>query len=198
MKVLTDKQERVLQTILRFLEREDRPPTTRELARLLGRHVKTVYQHLLALERKGCIERRRGRIRVAPELRHGRRIPLVGHVAAGKPILAVENIEGHLSLEAMFPPEEGLFVLTVRGDSMVGAHICDGDFVIVRQQPTVENGEIGVAIVNDEATVKRIWISDGRVRLAAENPAVPPLAFDAAGADLRIVGKVIGVIRKMS
>ena len=197
MELLTQKQDRVLRTILRFLAREDRPPTTRELARLLGRHVKTVYQHLLVLERKGYIQRRNGRIRVAPELRRRERIPIVGRVAAGKPVLAVENIEDYLGLGTMFSPQQGLFVLTVHGDSMVGAHICDGDYVIVRQQPTIENGQIGVAVVNDEATVKRIWVSGRRVRLEADNPAYPPMEFDAASSDVRIVGKVIGVVRTM-
>ncbi len=198
MELLTQKQDRVLRTILRFLAREDRPPTTRELARLLGRHVKTVYQHLLVLERKGYIQRRSGRIRVAPELRRGSRVPIVGRVAAGKPVLAVENIEDYLDLGTMFSPQQGLFVLTVHGDSMVGAHICDGDYVIVRQQPTIENGQIGVAVVNDEATVKRIWVSGSRVRLEADNPAYPTMDFDAASSDVRIVGKVIGVIRRLS
>ena len=188
----------MLETILRFLDREDRPPTVRELGGLLGRHPKTVYQHILALERKGYLERRRGRIRVAPELRRGSRVPIVGRVAAGKPVLAVENIEDYLDLGTMFSPQQGLFVLTVHGDSMVGAHICDGDYVIVRQQPTIENGQIGVAVVNDEATVKRIWVSGRRVRLEADNPAYPTMEFDAASSDVRIVGKVIGVIRRLS
>ncbi len=198
MESLTERQRQVLETILSFLDREDRPPTVRELGGLLGRHPKTVYQHILALERKGYLERRRGRIRVAPELRRGERIPIVGRVAAGKPILAIENIEGYLDLGTMFSLQKGLFVLTVHGDSMVGAHICDGDYVIVRQQPTIENGQIGVAVVNDEATVKRIWVSGRRVRLVAENPAYPTMEFDAASSDVRIVGKVIGVIRTLS
>jgi len=198
MQPLTQRQERVLRTILRFFEKEDRPPTTRELAELLGCHVKTVYQYILALERKGYIERRRGRLRVAPELRQRRRIPIVGRVAAGRPILAVENIEGHLAFASMFAPQEGLFALKVRGDSMAGAHICDGDYAIVRQQPRVENGQIGVAIVNEEATVKRIWVSGRRVRLVAENPALPPMELDTASDAVRIAGKVIGVLRKIS
>jgi len=198
MESLTERKQQVLETILRFFEKEDRPPTTRELARLLGRHVKTVYQHLLVLERKGYIQRRNGRIRVAPELRRGSRLPIVGRVAAGKPVLAVENIEDYLDLGTVFSPQQGLFVLTVHGDSMVGAHICDGDYVIVRQQPTIENGQIGVAVVNDEATVKRIWVSSRRVRLEADNPGVSPMEFDADGDDVRVVGKVIGVIRRLS
>ena len=198
MESLTERQRQVLETVLRFLDREDRPPTVRELGGLLGRHPKTVYQHILALERKGYLERRRGRIRVAPELRRGSRVPIVGRVAAGKPVLAVENIEDYLDLGTMFSPQQGLFVLTVHGDSMVGAHICDGDYVIVRQQPTIENGQIGVAVVNDEATVKRIWVSGRRVRLEADNPAYPTMEFDAASSNVRIVGKVIGVIRMLS
>jgi len=198
MEPLTRGQERVLKAILQFFEDEDRPPTTRELAELLRCHVKTVYQYILVLERKGYIERRKGRIRVAPKFRGDRRIPIVGRVAAGAPILAVQNMDGYLSLAPIFSKTEGTFALRVRGDSMVGAHICDGDYVIVRQQATVENGEIGVAIVNDEATVKRIWRSGRRVRLVAENPAMAAMEFDAASDDVRVVGKVIGVVRKMS
>ena len=197
MRPLTDRQGRVLRTIVGFLEREERPPTTRELAGLLRCHVKTVYQYILALERKGCIERRDGRIRVAPELRRRGAIPIVGRVAAGKPILAVENVEGRLALDSMFSPGEGAFALMVHGDSMVGAHICDGDHVIVRQQPSVEDGEIGVAIVNDEATVKRIHVTGRRVRLVAANPKHRAMEFDARSDDVRIVGKVIGVVRRM-
>jgi len=197
MEPLTERQARVLRVILRFIEKEDRPPSMRELAALLRRHVKTVYQHLLALEQKGYIERRRGRICVAPELRRGGRVPVVGRVAAGTPILAVENIEGHLDVGTLFSPTEGLFALMVRGDSMIGAHICDGDWVIVRRQQEVENGEIGVAVVNDEATVKRIRVSGRSIRLSAENPAFAPMEFDTASSNVRIVGKVIGVVRTM-
>ena len=103
MDPLTPRQERVLNTILRFLDAEDRPPTTRELASKLGCHVKTVYQYILALERKGYIERRKGHLRVSPEVRqqhHG--IPIVGRVAAGVPIMALANREGVLSLQGLF------------------------------------------------------------------------------------------------
>jgi len=198
MEPLTKRQERALKAILKFFDDEDRPPTIRELAELLRCHVKTVYQYILVLERKGYIERRKGRIHVPPALRGDRSVPIVGRVAAGTPILAAQNIDGYLSLAPILCKREGTFALTVRGDSMVGAHICDGDYVIVRQQPTVENGEIGVVIVNDEATVKRIRKAGRHVRLLAENPAIPPMELDTAAEDVRIVGKVVGVVRKIS
>ena len=194
---LTERQDRVLQAILRLTEREERPPTTRELAGALGCHVKTVYQYLLALERKGCISRRKGRIHVAKEFRREKGVPVLGHIAAGAPLLAVEQIEGRLSLPDLFGREEGLFALRVRGDSMIDAHICDGDYVIVRQQVQVENGEIGVVLLGDEATVKEVQVTEQCIRLLPKNPAYAPMEFKPSEVDIRILGKVVGILRRV-
>ncbi len=198
MERLTERQKRVLRTIVRFVEREERPPTTRELAEELGCHVKTVYQYILVLERKRAIERRKGRIYVTKAFRRDRGIPIVGRIAAGAPILAEQQIEGCLSLSEMFKERERLFALKVRGDSMIRAQIRDGDYVIVRKQPHVENGEIGVALVGDEATVKRIHVAGSRVRLIPENPNHEPMEFDARTEQVRILGTVVGMVRKMT
>jgi repressor LexA len=195
---LTERQMSVIRTIVSFFQREERPPTTRELAQDLKCHVKTVYQHLLALERKGAISRRKGRIHVADRFRSDRGIPIVGHIAAGTPILAEEHIEGVLSLYKEFRGPGDLFALEVHGESMIGAHICDGDHVIVHKQPSVENGEIGVALIDDEATVKRIFVSNGCIRLVPENPMYEESRFDGTCClSVQILGKVVGVFRRL-
>ena len=193
METPTNKQRNVLQKVIEFFEVENRPPTTRELAGILKVHIKTVYQYLLVLERKGCIERREGRIYPVEHLLP-KGIPILGRVAAGKPILAVENISGHLP---WIKGEKNLFALRINGDSMIGAHICEGDYVVVKQQPTIENGEIGVALINDEATVKRIWIEGNEIRLVPENPAHETMLLNLDSSDVRIIGKIVGLIRQM-
>ena len=132
-----------------------------------------------------------------------RGIPVVGRVAAGAPILAVENTEERLDTGELFG-ESGSrgrrradFLLRVKGDSMTGAGILDGDLVAVRMQPEIGNGEIGVVVVNDEATVKRVYVRGRKVRLVAENPAYEAMVFDAGTDEVRIVGVVAGVIRRM-
>ena len=198
MNDLTEKQERAIRAIVKFFRREERPPTTRELAQELKVHVKTVYQYLMALEDKGAISKRKGRVYVADRFRQDKGIPIVGHIAAGTPILAEEHIEGVLSLDNEFRDRGELFALEVHGDSMIDAHICDGDRVIVRKQKSVENGEIGVALIDNEATVKRIFVSPGCVRLVPENPAFEELKFDsAAGNMVQVLGKVVGVVRRL-
>ena len=197
MEKLTEGQERVLWTILRLTEQEERPPTTRELAGALRCHVKTVYQYLLTLQRKGCISRRKGRVHVAKELRPQEGVPVLGHIAAGAPLLAVEQIEGRLSLPDWFGRAEGLFALRVRGDSMIEAHICDGDYAIVRQQSRIGNGEIGVVLLGDEATVKEVQVTGRCIRLLPRNPAYAPMEFKPSQVDIRIVGKVVGILRRV-
>jgi len=197
MTSLTHKQKRVLEAITRLWGQEERPPTTRELASELGCHPKTIYQYLAALERKGAIERRKGRIHLAKSLGLHEGAPIVGRIAAGAPILAEENVEGALSLSRLFPQEEGLFALKVQGDSMAGAGIFDGDHVIVRQQPAVENGEIAAVLIEDEATVKRVFVRDKEVRLVPESPSHSTREYDLATEDVSVLGKVVGVVRKM-
>ncbi len=197
MEQLTDKQQQVLQIIIRFIEREERPPTTREIAVELGCHIKTVYQYILVLERKGAITRRKWRVHVARELRHDRGVPIIGHIAAGEPLFAEQHIEGILSLDEMFQRNRQLFALKVHGDSMIGAQICDGDHVIVREQPRIENGEIGVVLIGDEATVKRIYFLGRRICLIPENSAFTTVEYDLKTNDVRVLGKVVGVVRRL-
>ncbi len=190
---LTNKQKKVFKLIQTFFEREKRSPTTRELAAELNCHIKTVYQYLQVLDKKGMTERRNGRIFITKPFRQ-KGLPILGKVAAGTPILAEENYEGFLSLDDFYG-KSGDFVLRIHGDSMVNAHICDGDHVIVDRQQCVENGEIGVALIDCDATVKRIRIDGNKIQLIPENDAYDVMEYDLGSTDVRVLGKVIGVVR---
>jgi repressor LexA len=136
-------------------------------------------------------------LEVAAELRRDRGKPILGRIAAGKPILAEENFQGLLNLNTLFGRDMDLFVLRVEGDSMTKTGIFPGDFVIVKHQAKIGQGEIGVVYIDDEATVKRIFLEEGRLRLQPENDAMDPVFIHQDDDRLRIGGKVIGVVRKM-
>jgi repressor LexA len=124
-------------------------------------------------------------------------IPVVGRIAAGAPILAEQNIEEHLTVDPRWVPGPGCFAVRVHGQSMVGAGIQDGDYVIVRQQPTAENGEIVAVLIEGEATVKRFFHDrGGRIRLQPENPAIEPIFIRPQESSIQILGKVVGLFRK--
>ncbi len=195
METLTDGQRRVLEAIVRFTEAEERPPSTRELAVQLGCHVKTAWQYLSVLERKGYLVRKKGRIRLAAGLARGRGIPIVGRVAAGVPILAVEHVDGYLSTDSLFPTDGSCFCLSVRGDSMKNEGILDGDYVVVRQKPDLDNGEIGVAIIDGEATIKTLRRREGSVVLIPANDEYEMMVVDPSEHEFRYLGEVIGVQR---
>jgi repressor LexA len=157
-----------------------------------------VQEIVAALEKKGLLRRLPGKsrnLRLAERLTaNWRGIPIVGHVAAGSPITAIENHEGRLAVDASLARGEGVFALRVKGDSMIGAGILNGDYAIVRAQATVRNGEIGLVLVDDEeATIKRVFRRGAQVELRAENDAYPPLIV--AAQRVRIQGKVIGIQR---
>jgi repressor LexA len=158
-----------------------------------------------ALERKGVLERSRGRIELLGEYRPERGIPILGRVAAGSPILAVENVEEHVDLAREFgcgagggagtgAGDDDLFLLRVRGDSMTGAGIHDGDLVLVRSQPAVEDGEIAAVVIGEEATVKRVRLGRGGLRLEPANPRYAPATVDPED-EVRIAGKVLMAVR---
>ncbi|MBN1672435.1 MAG: repressor LexA [Kiritimatiellae bacterium] len=195
---LTTRQRSILEFIGATTRRTGYPPTVREIAaRFRIASPRGVSDHLLALEKKGHIRRTAGKsrgIRVLTGI--AGQIPIVGRIAAGTPITAVENVEGELDINGLFAGE-GLFAVRVEGDSMTGCGICDGDYVIVRKADTVDDGAIGVAYIDGEATVKRIFRSGKGYRLQPENSNVAPIRVDAAGAEFRIGGAVVGVVRKM-
>ena len=200
VKGLTGRQRQILDFISRWVEEQGFPPTLQEIAeRFRFASVNAVRDHLGALERKGYLKRRPGASRsltLEQAALPPRGQPLVGTVAAGTPVLAEENFEGYLDLNEYFGRGDGTFLLRVRGESMIGAGIHDGDLVVVRYQKEVASGEIGVALLDGEATVKRIFPEKGGYRLQPENPAMAPLRVHRGEADFAVAGKVIGVIRR--
>ena len=202
---LTPRQREVLEFIKRFLDEQGYPPTVREIGGHFGFVPRSVFDHLKALERKGYLKREATKSRSLQimdpafpgrRLARPREVPIVGRVAAGRPLLAVENLEGAVFLPAEWTNGGEVFLLRVQGDSMVGAHILPGDLALVRRQESAESGDIVVALVEEEATIKRFQRSGETVTLLPENPALAPLTF-GPGARLEILGKVIGVFRRL-
>jgi repressor LexA len=197
---LTERQGAVLERIRAFFEERGVSPTLRELAGALGLDPKSVAQHLDRLERKGFISRRpreSRNIRLEGAARPARGLPLVGRIAAGPPGLAEENLEGRVEVEAFFGPKEEHFLLRVQGDSMKGAGIRDGDLVAVRSGGRVRDGDIAVAVVEGEATVKRLYRQGKFLKLEPESPGYETLIVNMESEEVRIVGPVKGLIRRM-
>jgi repressor LexA len=198
---LTYRQKQILDYIKEKISQSGYPPSVREIGQAVGlRSSSTVYNHLLQLEQKGYLKKDPTKPRaISPvdgdsELQKSESIflPVVGNVAAGSPILAEQNIEEYLPLPAEFIGSGSHFILRVKGDSMIDAGILDGDYLIVKQQHQANNGEIVVAIIEDEATVKRFYQRDEGIELRPENPAMSPIIVNEA----RIAGKAAGLIRK--
>jgi repressor LexA len=210
-KNLTTTQEKVLKFLKSYLQEKGFPPTLREIAshfELKG--PKAPQKTLQILERKGYIRRVPGGSRAIEMLkyvdkdgRHGGlpyttfSIPIVGRVRAGEPILAIENIEGYIHLDRSLVSSEDVFLLRVQGHSMIDAHIQDGDFALVKPQPNAENGEIVVALIEDEATIKRIFKKRDLIRLEPANPRIEPIVVKKGEKRITIVGKVVGIFRKL-
>ena len=205
MKGLTKRQQLVLEFIQESIQENGFPPTLREIGAHFGiRSTNGVNDHLLALQRKGYLRRQDMKSRaLRPTASAGgvpREVPLVGRVAAGQPLLAIENLEGTLRVDpGLLPSESGnYFALRVQGESMIGAGILDGDIVFVRQQEEAASGTIVVAMVGDEATVKTLYRDGERLRLQPSNPAVAPIVVGRDdGRTLRVLGIVVGVYRKV-
>lgn len=187
----TDKQEKILEFLNSYIEENGYPPSVREICAAVGlKSTATVSYHLNELKRQGRIQGDSSKKRAIslPETQRVGRIPLVGVVTAGLPILAVENQEGTIPWDG----DQSCFALRVRGDSMIGAGILNGDKVVVRPQPDADNGEIVVALLGDEATVKRLHRDKDGIWLLPENPNYDPID----GRDAQILGKVKAVIRE--
>ena len=197
-KKLTTRQEAILSFIKEFAIEKGYPPTIPEMQQKFGiKSPNGVNNHLKALIRKGYIKRDSSRARALNiiGLRDG--LPILGNIAAGAPILAEENLEGYFKLEDLYSRSDKIFILRVKGESMVNAGIFNGDYVIVRMQQTVEPGEIGVAILDGEATVKRIYSDGNIIKLVPENDTMKPLTVTRNDPSFSIGGKVVGVIRKI-
>lgn len=211
MRELTARQREVLAFIRSFTTRHAVPPTVREIGDRFNVTPRAAFDHLRALERKGMLQRRHsvGRTSRALTLSEPtgavgfRSVPVLGRVAAGAPLLAEENREGELPVAASSLPNGGedVFALRVRGNSMVDAHICDGDLVLVRRQDTAAPNDIVVAAVASdatgeaEATVKRYLREGAHIILKPENSTMSPIVVDPKQREVRILGKVIGLLR---
>lgn len=197
-KQLTSRQQSVLSFIKAFAQEKGYPPTIPEIQEEFGiKSPNGVNNHLKALTRKGYLKRDSSRARALDIVGLHDGYPILGNVAAGAPILAEENLEGYFKLQDLYPERGDVFMLHVKGDSMVNAGIHDGDYVVVRMQQTVDRGEIGVAIIGGEATVKRIYCDGNMVELVPENDTMKPILVTRTDPDFSIGGKVIGVIRRV-
>ncbi len=200
MEGLTRRQEQVLEFIRESVRVNGYPPTVREICVGLDLSApSTVHVHLANLERLGHIRRdptKPRALELVHELRPPVPLPLVGQAAAGQPILAEENIEEYVDVPAFLRRDDGDFVLRIQGDSMIGAGICDGDYIVVHPQRQAVAGEIMVVRVGgEEATTKRFYHEGRTVRLVSENDNYEPIVVNAGEVDL--VGKVVGVLRQL-
>ncbi len=199
MAALTGRQREVLDFIRESVRATGYPPTVREIcAELHLSAPSTVHAHLANLERLGLIRRDPSKPRaleLVGDARPPRPLPLVGRVAAGLPLLAEQNVEEYVDVPALLRRGDDDFLLRVHGDSMADAGIYNGDYIVVHQQHSAENGAIVVAMVEDEATTKRFYREGNRVRLQPENELYEPIVVDDG--DVQIIGTVVGVLRRL-
>jgi repressor LexA len=208
-KDLTKRQQEIFDFIKKYSAKYGYPPTVRDIGKAVGlASSSTVHAHLANLEKVGLLRRDPSKPRAlelldratstmadaAKSVVRPSGLPLVGNVAAGQPIAAEENIEDFVQVPELAGGEEGEFVLTVRGDSMKNAGILAGDYVVVRKQETATNGDIVVALVGEDATVKRFFREEDHVRLQPENEAMEPIRTREA----QVIGRVVGVMRKVA
>ena len=208
-KQLTKRQHTVIEVIRSWIKERGYPPTIRELGQKLGiKSLRGVTTHLDAIAKKGFLKREpRARsislLDIMAPFEHALRVPIVGRIRAGMPVLAQEAVEGHVVVDGGWigagTEAEGMqhFALKVQGDSMITAGILHGDYVIVRQQPTAENGNIVVALLGEEATIKRFFKEADQVQLQPAHPTMAPIVV-AADQPLTILGKVVAVFRQVS
>lgn len=193
---LTKKQRAALELIRIKIQETGYPPTVRELCEALGvQSSATAFKYLKILEKKGYIRREKEKTRAIKLLPQTRDIPLIGKVAAGNPLLALQEYTEVIPVPEELAGTEDSFLVRVEGDSMLGDHILDGDYVLVHPQSSADNGDIIIALLNrEEVTVKRIYRNRDKITLQPSNPAYQPIITR----DITILGKVIGVIRRFN
>jgi repressor LexA len=199
---LTKRQREIFDFIKSYSARHGYPPTVRDIGKAIGlTSSSTVHAHLANLEKLGLVRRDPTKPRALELLGEAARkvvgpsgLPVIGRVAAGSPILAEENVEEYVEVPEIAGGDTGEYILRVRGDSMKDAGILDGDFVVVQRQDTATNGEIVVALVGEEATVKRYFREDDHIRLQPENDSMEPIRTREAA----VMGRVVGVFRRVS
>lgn len=207
-KQLTKRQHTVLQTIRTWIRERGYPPTIRELGKLLGiKSLRGVTTHLDAIAKKGFLKREpRARsislVDLMEPFQHAIQVPIVGRIRAGQPVLAEENVEGHVVIDGdwvgvSLPSESPQhFALRVTGDSMINAGIIEGDYIIVRQQSTAQDRDIVVALIGEEATVKRFFKEANQIRLQPDHPTMEAIIIPPEKS-LTILGKIVAVFRKL-
>lgn len=197
---ITQKQSEILEYIKSQIFNKGYPPSVRDICSAVNlKSTSSVHAHLESLEKNGYIRRDPTKPRTIEIIddnfnltrREMVNVPVLGQVAAGEPILAVDNITGYFPIPSEFMPNEETFILTVKGDSMINIGIYNGDQIVVEKCNTAENGEIIVALIDDSATVKRFYKENGHIRLQPENDFMDPIIVD----DCMILGKVIGLMR---
>ncbi|MGH2762368.1 MAG: transcriptional repressor LexA [Thermoleophilaceae bacterium] len=199
---LTKRQQEIFDFVKRYVGEHGYPPTVRDIGKAIGlTSSSTVHAHLANLEKLGLLRRDPTKPRAIEVLKDkarqavsSDRLPVVGQVAAGSPVLAEENIEEYVPVPGIAGGEDGEFVLRVKGDSMRDAGILEGDYVIVRRQETAADGDIVVALVGDEATVKRLFREEDHVRLQPENETMEPIRTR----DAKVIGRVVGLCRRVT
>ncbi len=202
---LTEKQKELFDFLRDFFIKKGFPPTIREISSHFGlKSPRSSQKKLNILQRKGYIRKTPYGSRAIEILNFHRAhlsevlpIPIIGRVRAGEPVLAVENVEGYINLDRSLVSSEDVFLLRVQGDSMIDTHIQDGDFALVRPQSNAENGEIVVALLEDEATIKRIFMKSDLIRLEPANPNMEPIVVKKGEKKVTIIGKVVGIFRKI-
>ena len=202
---ISKKQSEILEYIKNEILNRGFPPSVREICEAVNlKSTSSVHSHLETLEKNGYIRRDPTKPRAIEIVddnfnlvrRETINVPIIGKVAAGQPLLAVENVEGYFPIPSEYMPHNKTFMLVVQGDSMVNAGIFNGDYVVVEQQPTAENGQKVVALIDDSATVKTFYKEDGHIRLQPENDSMEPIIVEP-DQPFQILGKVIGVFRFM-
>ncbi|MCL2440718.1 MAG: transcriptional repressor LexA [Treponema sp.] len=198
MKELTDRQKQVLTFIADYIKKNSYPPSIREIADHYSISVKGAHDHITALRKKGHLRhtdkrpRTMGLVHKRPEDADMMEIPLLGSVAAGVPLLAEENFDGNVLMHrSMLKKNKKYFALKVKGDSMSGAGILEGDTAVIEKQSTVKNGEIAVAVIDEAVTLKRFYKESSRIKLQAENPAYKPIYSQ----EVKILGRLFTIIR---
>ncbi len=205
---LTDRQKEIFSFVRTFIKTRGYPPSVREIGEHFQIYPRAVFDHLKALEKKGYLKRKRSMSRGIEVLtfeedrfrKEGhplvREIPVLGRVAAGKPTLAVENVEGTIPFPGEWVKGKEVFLLRVKGDSM-SPFIIPGDYVLVRFQSSAENGDVVVTLLGEEATVKRFFRKGRRIELRPDNERWETIQFEEGKGEIQILGKVIGVFRKV-
>ena len=201
MRGITDRQKEVLNYISAYTEENSYPPTVRDISEHFGISLRAVQDHILALQKKGFLsqsQKKARSIRVLSDCREKEpetfigKVPVLGTVAAGKPLLSEENLDGYVNLtEPFVRPGKSYFALRVRGQSMINAGILDGDLAVVEQASTAQDGQIIVAVIDDAITLKRYYKESGRIRLQPENPDFQAIYCT----DVRIVGILSNIVR---